>query len=449
MLIRVVTIRNILCFLTIVFLVFSFPIQVYTKSVLPSLIPYFLILILFISRFINNKTASIFNDRFSKINMSIYLYLLFFSSKILFDFLYFNSSFELLLSNTVIYLLPTVFYFYFSGVKNEGEINSTLYSIIFASFLSGIFYLYDSYLKFALFDVSNYAIASHEYSLSRLNQVAEEANEARIRPGFKSFGLLESHSVSGSWLLLGLFASLTVLPYEKYKTRLFSILIFGLFLIVGLTFTSIVIYFLTLILYEARLISIIFGSISRKAFKSMFTLFSSIFIIVLIIFSIVGEEMSTSMIDLFTVQKNFIYNNGESEQPQSMILANKISFLINRISVEPWLLLFGDRINNPFKGGDVGFLDTIVLFGLFPYLLLIFGFYKLFKISIITVRQEIWKKGNTCQANRLSQFVIYMITLILISDIHYSIWGAKSILPIIFLSLAMYDKSILFKRECV
>lgn len=445
MVIKLAKIKQIVWFLAILFIVLAFPLQVYSNSPLPSLIPYCIIFLLFGVMFLWSFKFQYKRSRaHSKLFYIIIAYLLFFTINIILEFVIFNFSVDLIITNIIIYILPTIFYFHFRRKATDQEIRWALYAMVTASLLCGIFFVYDSYMKLALGRVSDYAKLSFEYSLARGNQTAEEANNARVRNGYRSFGLLESHSVSGAWLVLGLFASLTIIPIYKKTLRMMVILLFGIFLLIGLNFTAIITYLVSIILFEFRLISLFRARIPRNIFKICILIIVIFILIIVAVVSFVGEEMTRSILDLVIVQRDFLFGLGSADQTQSTILSNKFMLFVQNILDTPFKAITGDIKANG-KGGDVGFFDSITTFGFIFYFVIIIGLLQILKSSILKYKvqlsRSIQNESNTFK-NSMLQLTIYIITLVLITDLHYSVWHAKSILPIVFFGLALYDRNI-------
>ena len=97
-------------------------------------------------------------------------------------------------------------------------------------------------------------------------------------------------------------------------------------------------------------------------------------------------------------------------------------------------------MRSEFKGGDIGVIDTILTFGYFFYLLFLSGLLVFILNSLSFLR-----RGNKLidVSNNNLEYVVfstYVLSLIIIADLHYSIWSAKSILPLIFFCLAINER---------
>ncbi|HDY87946.1 MAG TPA: hypothetical protein ENH82_07525, partial [bacterium] len=269
--IRLTTIKSLLWFCAILLLVFSFPMQVYANNPYPSLLPYLLIgLIVMLSFFFPRKHC--FSDINPRKNRSInfmvgiYLFLLLLNTE-------WQTLFGIInpyegISALVIYLLPVVFYWYFRKIASEQEIRSVLLAIFVAGLIVGVYFVYDSYLKLGLDRVNDYAHKAFQYSIQRSNQTVEMANQMRISSS-RSMGLLQHHSVSGAWVILGSFAALFFLPLKHRVFRRVVFFVFGMILLLGLNFTSIIVFSVTMFLFEFGGISLLRGRLSAKLVGSL------------------------------------------------------------------------------------------------------------------------------------------------------------------------------------
>jgi hypothetical protein len=444
---KIETIKKITWFLAVLFLLLAFPLQVYTKSPLPSLIPYLLVLgsYALISLWNLNKLKIKYNlHPYSKIFYLVCTYVVFIVCHIGFGLIFAGLSSEEAFSEAVIYLLPVLFFFYFRKAADTPEIRFVIYGIFVGGVICALFFVYDSYLKLALGRISDYAQLSFDYSLSRSKQSLEEANMSRVRVGFRSFGLLESHSVSGTWIVLGLFAALNFVSLESRKIRFAFIVVFGLFLLISLNFSSIIAYFIIIALFEFKLISLIRGRIPRNILANLFAIILSMVIVLIAAIFLAGEEMTKSIYELFAYQRNFLFGLSGPEQSQSTILSNKLYLISDNFYADPMQFLIGNLSGNG-RGGDVGFFETMFTFGIPYYLIIMYGIFSIINKSLKRVRRnenKIVKEKWEVFGTGLIRFSTYIFVLVLIMDFHYSVWQSKSILPIIFFCIAVYERFV-------
>lgn len=445
-------IKSITWFLVVILLILAYPFQVYTKSPLPSLFPYVLMLAMVVSMSLLFLPSIRFNIGFrpySTVFYTVCLYLLFIISHIITQVVLGTASNGQIFSEAVNYLLPAVFFFYFRKTARQNEIRALMYGIILASLICAVYFVYDSYMKLALGKVSDYAQLSFDYSLERSKLSIEEANMSRVRAGFRSFGLLESHSISGVWIVIGALATLTLVNPSAKRSRLLIIILFGMFLFISLNFSAIIAYFLIMSFFEFRFFVFFKGRIPNNLVKNMLIIVVVIILIFVIGIMIVGETMAETIFDLFTYQRNFLFGMNGPEQTQSTILANKFSVFFNNFVESPLAIMLGDITPNG-KGGDVGVFDSIQTFGVIFYCFIIAG---LIRLIISGIRFSIYSAAGSTISENISfnrsivQFSVFILLLMIIMDFHYSVWLSKSVLPVIFFSLAMLERSFFLVRK--
>ncbi|MEI6066088.1 MAG: hypothetical protein WCP96_02015 [Methylococcaceae bacterium] len=446
MVIRATAVKSLLWFCATVFSALSFPIQVYTKSPYPSLIPYILIaliIVLTLSKPRRNKVSITKYHRRRNIGLmvNVYLFLLVFNTwwQILFGEITITQG----VSAFIVYLLPVVFYFYFRKTASEQEIRSVFLGIVVAGLISGIFFAYDSFLKLALDQVSDYANEAFQYSLDRADQVEAEANDARARSGWRSFGLLESHSVSGGYLVLATFAALALLPMKKGRIRLAVVAVSGTLLLMGLNFTSIIAFSVTIFLFEFQGQQVFRGRLSGKSLNTLIT-FPFMVVLIAVMLSWLGnEDMLEYMLYSLSSQKDLALGSQDSSMVGLFI--EYLEKFFQNIADNPIVLLTGDGFSKfgMIKGGDIGLVESMAKFGVPFFLAIMVGYFLLIKsglrqIDVVGSKQGQKLAGLSYQS--MIQFAICVTLLVFITEGHYSIWAAKSILPIVFLSLALFER---------
>ena len=127
MVIKSESIKKYTWFTIVLFLVLSFPIQVYTSSPLASLIPYIILTLLYIFVLFRNKKISFNIFPLNRVCIFILFYSFFFILKIFFEFISKGLSLENLVTNLITYLFPVLFYFYFRKKSSEIEIKWFFY----------------------------------------------------------------------------------------------------------------------------------------------------------------------------------------------------------------------------------------------------------------------------------------------------------------------------------
>ena len=93
------------------------------------------------------------------------------------------------------------------------------------------------------------------------------------------------------------------------------------------------------------------------------------------------------------------------------------------------------------KGGDIGFIESLAKFGLPYFVTLLYGICILSFRGLKEIRSLRIKAISNSNMNlSFLQFAVSFMVLILIMEIHYSVWYSKSILPFFFFSLALFDR---------
>jgi hypothetical protein len=269
-----------------------------------------------------------------------------------------------------------------------------------------------------------------------------EANTARIAIESRSFGLLQSHTISGAWVVLGSLAVLALIPREYRLIRLSSILIYGTLLVAGLNFSNIIAYTLIMIWFE-------FGGMRLLEFKIRRNIFLESINILVIVFAITGiivisaNDKMIEMIELvINTQIEIIFGVGTAENTLKSLALGGIEALAERVMDWPVILLWGDGFTSfgMLKGGDFGITETIAHFGLPFYIATIVGFTSLIKSASRQIIKHNKCKNLVSGAINEIQFCGGVLMLIIILDVHYSAWPAKSILPVIFAVLALFGR---------
>lgn len=444
----------------VLFLVLSFPIQVYLKSPFPSIVPYLIFAFAFLLSLLNQRVGILSvstSGRRGGIALMIHLYLL---------LLLINTGWQVAwsvitlpegVSAFVIYLLPVAFYYYFRRAT-ETEIRSIFIGIFLAGLVAGIFFAYDSYLKLALDQVSDYANEAHEYSVIRAGATGEEFNDARIRPEFRSFGLLETHSVSGAWLVLSACAALALLREDQKILRRGIVLTFGILLLLGLNFTAIFTYLIVMFSLEFGGIEIIRSKAFAESFGSIMIYILLTSIVVVLGFSIASDSMSSYMGENLSFQGNLLLGTGDLDRSMLGLVLIYIERYLSHVFEFPLTIIFGDGFSSfgLLKGGDIGFVETVAKLGVPLSLIVILVLLRSIRVGLrmlATVSDHEGGLRTHVSKNSCIKFSLSMLFLVVITEGHYSIWHAKAVLPIVFFSLALlerylpYDYSPLIPRS--
>jgi hypothetical protein len=455
MVIRLPFLKSSLWFIAILLMVMSFLMQVYSGSPYPSLLPYvvFAVIIGVDSLLPPHRVARTVKPPVrSGIAQLMIVYVALILVNTGWQFAAGVIGADEMGTAFTVYLMPVVFFWYFRRVATDKEIRSVLIAVAVAGFAVGAYFGYDSFLKLALGQISNYSRMASQYSLTRSNLTELEANAVRIAVGYRSLGLLESHSVSGTWVILGALASLAFLPAHRRVLRRVVILVFGTMLLLGLNFTSIITYGVVMVLFEFGGSAVIRGRISARAWRDILGLMVVATLVVLVGLRIAGDIMSKYIGENLTGQLNILFGTSSQQRGMGAILVANIKDYFVHIADFPMALLIGDGFTGygGANGGDIGHKETLMRLGLPFFAACGFGLVLLIVRGIRQAqmdRQPRHVASGSIPTNNILHFSVCVVSTILLMEEHYSVWGAKSVLPIIFCSLALFDRYLAVGRS--
>lgn len=437
--------KVILWFLVIMLLAFSFPQQVYFKSPLPALLPYLGLALIFLLDFgaAPARAAGIFDGITRKpIEFPIIVYL---------SLVFFQTAWQTLLnyisvyqglSAIVVFVFPAAFFLYFRNGFAQRELRVILGSIALAGLIVGGYFAYDSISKLVFHKVPEYNIAVHQYTVERLGNAIGE-NPSRTSVTSRSMGLLEKHSVSAAWISIGCFAALSLIPPGASLGRVAVMTAYGVPLVLGLNFTGLAGFFLILFLFEFNGYSLARGVQDKRALlKLLYTVCAFIAILSAVSFFLDGGLIQAAQ-KVFKAQVEVIAGTHISRVSGHGYFTDLLSALASLPGIMakfPPAVIIGDGFTPGFgvlvKGGDYGFIDTLCRLGV-PLSIAVFG--GLIRLIRRAYRQIQFSTVTEAANVNALRFAASVMSYVLFSEIHYSIWSSKSILPVIFLCLAIFS----------
>jgi hypothetical protein len=441
----VVTLKARLWWLGVLFVAFAVPLQVYAQNPYPSLLPYGIIALIAVVEWAFPRSAT---GEAGPPAGAIRPIVVIYSAMVAL-----SAGWQAMLglidvgtatSGVVIFLLPVAWYWYFRRPGTGREVRAVLSGIAVAGLVVGLYFAYDSYSKIALGRVTTYANAAFQYSVARSGLGEAEANTQRILANSRAFGLLETHSVSGAWIILGAFAALAILPARRKLLRLATLLAAGGLLLLGLNFTAIVAFATIAFVLEFG------GAVMLQARFSIRTALRAISLpflvtaIAAIALALAGAEMTEFILGNLSFQRELAL--GTSGRGSYMDLVGmKARDYVLHIDDMPFTLLFGDGYGTygSLKGGDIGLIETLERLGLPLFAAVFVGVVALIRAGLRQIAARRTRDHAPAQAT--VAFCVAVLMLVLIMDIHYSIWYAKSILPVVFFALALCERT--FDRE--
>jgi hypothetical protein len=415
---------RIFIFLNILFIGLSFPLQVMLNNAYIYLIPIILTMVLFI-----NLKKNITNIKFDFTDLLILILTIEISLNSIAQFLISNLDVSKFI-NLLTFFVSIQFYIYFKFYAKERSLQYFKFAVLFIGIIAAIFFIYDSYYKFYLFEPSNFSKLATEYQNLR---AGNEEVTSRSLIDYRSAGLLDKAPLSAAYVSFALFISLSE---SKYNPRLIYILL-SLFLsfslLLSLNFSAILCAILSIFLINYRMLSLAFLKINYKLIIIPVLLIISLIIIVFLLLITIETDLLKNLLETYNA---FIFSSSSNEPTLFSRLTEEINVIFtNQSNIISFL--FGDGYpgnyyNNYIKGGDFGFIDNIIGMGFFLYIFFIF---VIFKNSMVNFR-KINRTGNYLYTN----IAILILFFVLLMDSHYSILFFKSITPIFFIALGILSK---------
>lgn len=447
MTIRVVSLKAALWWLAFLLVAFAFPLQVYAKSPLPSLLGYIVIAVILAVHWAfprpraSSPTRAPTRRTMRRI-VGVYAVMVIVSAG-------WQATIGLIgidtaISGVIVFFFPVVCYWYFRGASAR-EVRAALWAIALAGLGVGVYFGYDSFSKLALGRVTSYSIAAHEYTLARSNTTNDEANLARIAENSRAFGLLETHSVSGAWIVLGTFAALALVPRRRKAIRGAIILAAGGLLLLGLNFTAIIAFTVMVFVLEfggAALLRARFAMSTPLSIALMAVIVGAAGAVVL---WAVGETMREFIFANLRFQKDLATGGAGAHASYMDIITETARSYLVHIDKNPMTLLFGDGFGTygTPKGGDIGIIETLGRLGLPLFAIIFIGLVRLIRVGLVrlTTRAGSPNADVGVDVAAATEFWVAVLMLVLLMDIHYSVWYAKSVLPIVFFALALSERT--------
>ena len=427
----------------------AYPLQVKMMSPFPSMIPYFIIfLIIILSDVRIPSNLSLLSLNGIDLGVFIFTLLIVFHSgwQVIFGFVSIFSA----LNTLFIYGFPVIFFWYFSRFTILSEVKAVLMAIVLCGIISGTFFSYDSIMKLGFGKISQYSLQAEEYAQMRMGKVGV-LTSGRGQIGYRSQGLLERHAISSIWIIFGLISALALIPSSKGFFRFATIGFFGLMLIIGLNFTPIVGFIILISLTEFRFFSLLFGKIHKKIIQKISTLLFLSLMIFFALITLLNQTILNTIVQLINYQIKLVFTGTESGASYFGYIYSYLNNFINQIIYFPPILLIGEGFSGSFgmpKGGDIGFMETMARLGIPFFIISVFGVIKII-IRIYKHCLPYHQKGYFI-INELLIASVGFLFIILFSELHYTVWTNKSVLPILFISfglIKMYDGNGKMNKE--
>jgi hypothetical protein len=233
------------------------------------------------------------------------------------------------------------------------------------------------------------------------------------------------------------------LSFRAIAKRILVISAYGVLLVLGLNFTGICAFLFAIFLVEFKGHYMLRGVIDRRGFLELIYSMIAFTAILLIIIAFVGFDL-IQIIQKFSKEQYDVVSGAQISREDGLgyfggMLSNLTAFPINMLKFPPAILI-GDGFTHGFgvveKGGDYGFIETLHRLGLPLFFVVFFGLISMIRRSIWQIQYLNRTKNRNA---RYLQFASFVIVYLIVSEIHYTLWSSKSILPILFLCLAIFS----------
>jgi len=488
---RVVMIRNILWFYFLFTTAFTFYLQVIFSSHWMALVPYAFAGCLFILKpaYYFRELGKLYKNVSFSLQWFVLAYACFLLIKAIIS-LYYGLSIQQIFRDIFLYLFPVSTYYLVVFEDDENCFKYAFLAIVSASILSGAYYFYESFFKAIFHLPTEFAEQAFYYAFMRSGaESIEDINRLRVGWESRASGLMMLHSHSATWVAIGayainalpnkwewtkyisafalfifisnltfivfggmvypvyylLIACLIIVAYILFQTdtlikhmKWYALTISFLLLMLVVNFTAIVSFVMVFILIFLKDIKFKFRKMSLNSYSIGCSICSLLMIGLL--YWQTGHPLFEKMVYFLKYNIGFIFFPTESmEYSYISLTLHNVSQYFVKIAGSPYLLFMGEinGVSVSYRGGDTGFIESILVIGL--------PFYSSFIIYILFL---LWKyRGqknneiyeiNICRQNG---FALPSLLFIALMEAHYSVWIDKSLAIILFLSLAIISRN--------
>ena len=429
---------------TILLLAFTFPLQVLSASQYLALAPYLALLLAFVlSRPRLTSFTGVAGGRY--LAAGIYLFVVVVLGDVAWHVVTRRiGAYDAGLA-VFVYAFPVLFFVYFRFLATDAEARLMLFAVAAAGLANGLWWAYDSYYKMLPGQIDSYSVKVYEYALAR-GASPEEARLWWLRPWQRSVGLLESFSVSAAWTAFGCFAALALVRSDRDIWRAVIVCTYGALLFAGQNVTALVSFSLVVLFVELRAHRLLAGTLPRQLSRFMATaaaLLSALAVLWIYTSSETMEQVVRLIGSKIAYQVGLV--TGDSHYRANVTyfggLLHDAAMFFDTSAYSPANFIAGDFVTVAGRyGGDFGILDTAHILGLPLFFLTFIGLLRAV-LSVLRHREE--PRASDGEDFFGAMIILYVVAV----EVHYGIWRAKSILPLLFIALALLDRSCASARQ--
>lgn len=338
------------------------------------------------------------------------------------------------LRNLVIYSFSLLVFFYFRSYVSVTEARMCMAAVVIASLIIGVHWIFDTYQKIVLGEISYFTELSYEYIKNRNNFSDDQVNVSMLGPEYRSYGLMDKHTTTGAAVLLG---GLTLLAYlGKSNLRYFALVVYFVILSVGMATTA----WLSFVLVAPF---ILFLAGDKKMAETMLTSYGVMIFVLFAIFAsltMVSPQLIAKIIEIGAAQISHVGNLGNPDST-SYYLIYKAHFLgfTDFLANNPMVFYFGEGFPPQAawqRGGDVGFFEIIATYGI-PMAGLLF---VAISLAFKNIFLKMFALDVTPEERGILAFAFGVLSVFVISLVHYNTFFNKAFFVLIPMALGLVSR---------
>lgn len=464
---RQLRLEGALLLLSVVLLACAFPLQVLARSPLPALASYVILLLVFAIR-VRREFQGFRGWRSVRTlvqptpsDWGVLAYALIVLAHMVINLAGGAVGWVVLGANTFNFLFPLLFYLYFRLFADGGNVRAILIGVLVACALTGAYSVTHAYLKmrhtpipgsaqseiksaeqleikaWTLFGaMQRYQLEAGDYSRHRVGGDEDFVKKTMRVGGPRSAGLLESNSISAAWIALGLFAALGLIPLRRQWLRYAILIPFMGLLIVFQYYTAIFAAMISFML--VMLDSGTDGMHRAWSRRKVYGMLALLALLIWVFLMSLDERYQINLRHMAWIQYKLLFGGGQAHYLN--LVLDKLRGYGQYVSSFPWVILMGDGLGiyYPYsfsKGGDIGFAESLARLGIPLLLLVVGGGVRWARDFLLRGKPIVLEDG--VKFDGLPSFAIGVIAFVALNDVHYSIWPAKSILPLLMIAFAL------------
>lgn len=425
------------------FVAFSWPLQVVFSSPVIALITYVPLLALAITM---AKRPKAYLENLSFFDYAFLGALSLVVLHAIINLLLGNSEPSFQLKWILIFGTSALIYVHVSRRASINAIQFVIAAIIIAASALAIHWVWESYAKTVLRELSWYAIQSIKYVLVRNNYDMEQLNSSIASVEYRAYGLLDKHTTTSAYVASGIFALLSLSFSRRllFKNMIFVIGLFILF--IGLGTTTFLAYLM---------LGPLCMFLSAEPRKRIAAAFSAVALVVgfffFVNFASASESGIGKLLDhrfmTLKIQLHFLTNFsnetletkfGPLDTSFPKVYAQESTGFISFLSSHPRVALLGEGMGQNSRegfqrGGDLAVMEFFVTFGLPLSGVLMLAAFGLVGLAI----RDLLRPATAVLRPDFLLFGCLVVLLLMISLGHYNTLFKKEIFPILIFALAL------------